>query len=241
MGRNRWLVALVAGLLLPGAAPGQEEGETALQIRQLRERVQASLGLTAEQESLLRDLRDRLQDELHSLRTKVADGDLSAAEGRSQFREALQAQRQARDEVLTPDQNALLERTRAHARDLQAAVPIPSQPERLLTNLVEALALTETQQVLWQDLISRQRAELAALREFGGVASAEDIRQLRREHRQTFETMLTLQQRDDLRRLRGEWRERREAEFRGLQQAWGVGEDPVPADELWDESDIDLR
>ena len=239
MNTHRWLAGCVAVLLLAGAAPGQEEGEQARKVRQVQERVQAALALTPEQESLLRDLRDRLQDELHSIRTKVRDGELSVFEGHSQLRDALRAQRQARDDVLTPDQKALLARGRRYARALQTAVPRPLQPEPLQTNLVEALHLTETQQLLWQDLIARQRTELAALREFGEAATPEDIRQLRREHRQVFEAMLTLQQRDDLRRLRVRWRERQQADPLYFNMGWNLGEEPLPQDERWDEPTLE--
>lgn len=223
MNTHRWLAGCVAVLLLAGAAPGQEEGEQARKVRQVQERVQAALALTPDQESLLRDLRDRLQDELYSIRSEVRDGELSAFEGRSQLRDALRAQRQARDAALTPDQKALLARARRHARALQTAVPWPLQPEPLQTNLVEALHLTETQQRLWQDLIARQRTELAALRKLGQAATAEDIRQLRQEHRQVFEAMLTPQQRDDLRRLRARWRKRQEADLLEFDMGWGSG------------------
>lgn len=231
----------VAALVLVATAGAQEETEQTRRIRHVQDRVQAALALTADQEALLRDLRDRLQDELQSIRIRVRDGDLSSYEGRLQLRGALQAQRQARDAVLSADQRALLDRARRYARGLQTAVPRPLGPEPLETNLVVALTLTETQQILWQNLIARQRAELAALEELGQAPTAGDIRQLRYEHRQAFEAMLTLVQRDELRRLRRKWHERQETDLSNFDMGWDLGEEPGLEEEFWDEPGSDLE
>jgi hypothetical protein len=235
MGRYRWLAGGAVALLLAGPASGQVETDQARQVRQVRERVQAALALTPEQADLLRALRDRLQDELQSIRARVRSGEISAYEGRSQLREALRAQRQARDEVLSPRQRDLLERARGYVRELQTAVPRPPKPEELETNLVEVLELTATQQLLWEDLIARQRAELAALRELAEAPTADDIRRWRRAHRQAFEAMLTPLQRDELRRLRRRWREQQDAHLPDFDVGWGLGEDSILGDERWDE------
>jgi len=248
---HRWLVAGALSSLLAGAALGQQfsdqqlpgqqltgqgEGEQASQIRQIQARVRAALALSAEQESLLRDLRDRLEDELYSVRLKVRDGEISPYEGRSQLREAMRAQRQARDGILSPAQRDLLERTRGYVRSLQTAVPQTLEPEPLETNLVVALELTELQQLHWQDLVARQRAELAALRELGEVPTAEDVRQLRHEHRLTFEALLTPLQREELRLLRRRWHETQAEEFGDFDMGWGLEEGAAPEAGSWDES-----
>ncbi|MFH1571371.1 MAG: hypothetical protein ABIL09_25500 [Gemmatimonadota bacterium] len=196
------VLLLLGGLQPAGAAT---DSATARQLGQLRAQTLAALALTPEQEGLLTNLRDHLQEELQRIRAAVLANEISPLQGRAQLSEAVKAQRQAREAVLTPEQRDLLAQARELARQIQLATP----EERLHllepTDLVGALHLTPRQQRAWLELANRQREELGALRRRGEVPTFGDVRRLRQEHRRAFEAMLTPTQLDQLQRLRDQW------------------------------------
>jgi hypothetical protein len=203
-----WTAVLALWLVAPSLAQMvQTETETD-ETQQLWARVRAALQLSLEQETQLRELRSRLADELESVRAQVREGEMTSESGLAQLREAMAAQRQARDEILTGEQRDLLARARRYAREAQMALVPEPQPQRPRLNLAEILELNEEQRARWQLLIQSQRAELIAMADSGLAPTGFDIRRLRREHRAVFESMLTPTQRVMLGDLRWRWQER---------------------------------
>ena len=199
---------LVGGLvlvLIGSAAQGQRADEQRARARQLRARVHRALDLAPEQQAELKSLRERLQEELISIRTQIRAGEIDAQEGRDAFRDAMRAHRGARDLVLSADQKALLERARQYAREQKLASPTERQPEPRRPRLTEQLELTEGQQAQWRALRQRQREALLALHEAGMPPGRDEIRQMREEHRQAFERLLTPEQQATLAGLRHDW------------------------------------
>lgn len=201
--------ALVGALVLAltvSAAPGQPAGEQRARASELRARVQRALNLSPEQQTELNSLRERLREELMFVRAQVQDGEIGGSEAREIFREAMRAHREARELVLSPQQRALLDRARQYARERKLALPTERQSEPRRPRLVEQLELTRDQQDQWRALRRRQREALLALQEAGIGPGRDEIRQMREDHRQAFERLLTLEQRAVLAGLRYEWR-----------------------------------
>jgi len=222
---------LLAGVVVVGlsgsVAQAQLADDRQERARQLRARVQRALNLAPQQQAELQSLRQRLEDELVSIRDRVQHGEMSALEGGDVFGEAMRAHREARDLVLSADQRALLMRAHQYATALQLALPPEPQPEPRRPSLVEQLALTRDQQAQWRALRQRQREALLALQESGIPPGREEIRQMREDHRQAFERLLTPEQGFELAELRREWEswQSREQEY-----AWPDGPEPVPED-----------
>ena len=97
--------------------------------------------------------------------------------------------------------------------------------------LVDSLELTETQRLLWLDLLQRQRA-LYAAEEASGLA---DVGGLLEEHRMAFEAMLTAEQQLKLERIRADWHGEEEAADTTGVDTEQVEDPPVAGDEeIWD-------
>ena len=224
---------LIGLLLLATLAPARpqpagERGER-FDPERFRQRVRNGLNLTETQEASLRRLRGAVEREVDEVRRQVEEGAMSPVEGRQRFRRALRAHTAGRDRILSEDQRAFLARAGEFLEERMQAAP----PGRLKPGyLVDTLELTETQQLLWLDLLQRQRARYAA-EEASGLA---DVGGLLEEHRKAFEAMLTAEQMLKLERIRADWHgeEKEAADTTGV--GTGQIEDPPVAgdEEIWD-------
>ena len=199
----RITVPTLALLLLPTVAM------TEWDVDDFQRRLHRALDLTPEQHHLLTQIRQDLADTLKVLSGSVKIGEISRYSVRERYRLALQNHRVARDTILTLWQQSLLERARNHARKRQIHGGELPEEETRYRRITEALELTLDQQWQWLDLLQRQRLEVQALRGSGHELSRQDFLRLREEHRISFDSILTEEQRLKFERIRQNWLHRR--------------------------------
>ena len=219
---------LLATLAPVRPQPAGESGER-FEPERFRQRVRNALNLTETQEAGLRGLRGAVEREVDEVRRQIEEGVMSPEEGRRRFRRALRAHTAGRDRILSADQRAFLARAGEFLEERMLEAP----PGRLKPgHLVDTLELTETQQLLWLDLLQRQRARYAA-EEASGFA---DVGGLLEKHRKAFEAVLTAEQMLKLERIRADWHGEGEeaADSTGVDTEQ-VEDPPVAGDEeIWD-------
>ena len=182
----------------------------------LRQRVHAALELTEEQEQELKELRTQLREEIEAIKSGVHDGDLTPEDGRAEYKDALRAHRATRDEILTEEQQALLQRVHRHLEEQKLSRPHDGRggrgKARRFARLSEALELSDEQKEQWRELLRQQRVAFHELRESGEGVSPEDVRRMRQQHRAAFRSILTLSQLEQLDEIRANWQERHRAQ-----------------------------
>ena len=195
-----------------------------------RERVRNALNLTKEQTEELRALRADLTEQLELLRGQVQSGELIPEDARVHYRRAMRIHRAGRDEILTEEQKALLERARRFVEEERLAGSQERKRHRLPhARLAEALELTAEQKAQWRELLQQQRQRVQELREEGEVLSRDAVGAVRERHRNAFEAILTPEQAAKLEEIRDTWRRRQEEEDAELD--FGIEEDGTAVEE----------
>ena len=192
------MAVAAAALLCSGAAkaetdrPQRDGGQTDFDMRAFRNRLHNALELSQEQVAQLRDLRVQLQVRLGDTREEVRAGNLTREERRAMVQRIMNAHRQSRDAILNPAQIALLDRAHDYLaeRRLEKRQDRPHRRHRF-ERLANALELTPEQKQEWRALLERQRAAIYSLRESDEPPTRDDVRQLRGQHKEAFEAMLT--------------------------------------------------
>ena len=181
----------------------------------------------------------RLKEEIQAIKAGVHDGDLAPDEGRAEYKDALRAHRAARDEILTEEQQALLQRVHRHLEEQKLSRPHDGRRKaRRFARLSEALELTEEQKGRWHQLLRQQRAAFQELKESEDDVSREDVRRMREQHKAAFRSILTLSQLEKLEEIRANWQERRRVHdgVDGSTSDFGFGEeegDTAIEEESW--------
>ncbi len=172
-----------------------DASQTDFDMRAFRARLHNALELSEEQITQLRDLRAQLQVRLGDTREEVREGNLSRTERRAMVRRIMNAHRQSRDAILNPDQIALLDRAHDYLaeRRLERRLDRPHRRHRF-DRLADALELNPEQRHEWRALLERQRAAIHNLRESDEAPTRDDVRQLRLQHKEAFEAILTPEQ-----------------------------------------------
>lgn len=208
-------------LLAAGAASGQPPSPA--RTDSLREdfhgRLVLALDLGDAQRQSLRDLRQRLQEELDLLRLQIAEGLISPRGGRVRYRQAIDAYGAGRDSVLTADQLALIDRARRYQRQRWLDPGQHLEP----MGLADLLYLSPEQRRQWLQLLTQLRGEVAALKKAGRPPSPDDYEVFQERHRTGFEELLTASQRVELERLElAERRRQEEQERLSLLERYGA-------------------
>lgn len=206
-----------AALLCSGPAVAETDrfpgdgNQTDFDMRAFRARLHNALELSEEQVVQLRDLRVQLQVRLGDTREEVREGNLTREKRRAMVRRIMNAHRQSRDAILNPDQIALLDRAHDYLaeRRLERRLDRPHRRHRF-ERLANALELTPEQKQQWRALLERQRAAIYSLRESDEPPTRDDVRQLRLQHKEAFEAILTPDQLTTFRDIedrRHQWRD----------------------------------
>ncbi len=167
--------------------------QTDFDMRAFRTRLHNALELSEDQVAQLRELRMQLQVRLGDTREEVREGNLTRDERRAMVRRIMNAHRQSRDAVLNPEQVALLDRAHDYLAERRLERRL-DRPHHRFERLANALELTPEQRQEWRALLERQRAAIHSLRESEEAPTRDDIRQLRLQHKQAFEAILTPEQ-----------------------------------------------
>ena len=208
-------------LLAAGAASGQPPSPA--RTDSLREdfhrRLVLALDLGDAQRQSLRNLRQRLQEELDLLRLQIEEGLISPRGGRVRYRQAIDAYGAGRDSVLTADQLALIDRARRYQRQRWLDPGQHLEP----MGLADLLYLSPEQRRQWLQLLTQLRGEVAALKKAGRPPSPDDYEVFQERHRTGFEELLTASQRVELERLElAERRRQEEQERLSLLEQYGA-------------------
>ena len=199
------LASLLVLLLAAAPAPGQlSTPPSAARSDSLREDFHRRLMLALDpgdaQREALRDLRQRLQDELDLLGLQIDEDRVTPRGGRVRYRQALDAYQAGRDSVLTADQLALIDRARRYQRERLLDPGEGAEPLRL----VDALNLSRQQRRQWLDLLERLREDVRPLTRGGRSPSPDEHERLRERYRAGFEALLNATQRLELERIEQE-------------------------------------
>jgi len=176
------------------------EGQCGLRLRG-RAGLFGALELTEEQKAQLQTLREERRAEMQQHRES---GERPTQEEMEQIRAE---HRQALEAIFTPEQLQKLEELRA-ARQEQMGERKGMRPGRWGGRkgrpgaLFGALELTEEQKAQFQTLREERRAEMQQRRESGERPTQEEMEQIRAEHRQAFEAILTPEQLEKLEELK---------------------------------------
>jgi|GEM_PF-7037806 len=212
--------------------------ETDFDMRAFRARLYDALELSEEQVVQLRELRAQLQLRLGDARQEAREGNLTRRERQAMVQHIMNAHRQSRDAILSPKQVALLDRAHAYLaeRRLERRHDRPRQGHRF-QRLSSALELTAEQRQEWRALLERQRTTIHTLRESDEPLTRDDIRQLRLQHKEAFEAMLTPRQLAVFRDIEDR-RHRRRADLDGTVDEFPeLSDDPATSvgDKSWGE------
>ncbi len=188
------LVALILGM---GVMTRMEAGEGEARKGHMRKRLWSALNLSETQQQELQAQRAEFKQTLRDIRGQVEAGSLTPEEGRAQVQTTRQAHGAARDEILTEEQKALLERTKKHIKKR--------------AGLLKALDLSAEQEAQLRELRQQSREQRQQWRASDQPPSPEERERFRREHREAFEAILTDAQRDELTALRQARHDRRRA------------------------------
>ena len=155
-------------------------------MAQLSGRLQNALELDEQGQVQLQLLRVALREQLRQIRAEVEAGTLSRDEARWQTKTALAEHRQDRSILLSPEQNANLERAYNHLKK--------ERQGRNRRHLIDELALSEFQEEQLRLLLQQQRQEWQTLTQAVVPPTKAQLLALRQAQRVAFEHLLSEEQ-----------------------------------------------
>lgn len=208
MSRARYIVVLLTATLVSLAASGQasqapanEQSNSATSAQDTRDRVATHLdrmarrlNLTEEQKAQITPI---LQDQVAQARAIRHDASLTPEQKRGKLRLLRDSSRAEVESVLTPEQVARMPRPGA---------------ARGMARIARRLDLSAEQKAKIRPLLVQQHKEVRAIREDSALSAQqkkERVREVRKSTHQQILALLTPQQQQELKDMRGRWHERR--------------------------------
>ncbi len=213
----RLFIPLTVFLLALGTAQAGERVE-----RNLRQRLHDALNLSVEQKTQLQQLRVDFRQQLQALRAQVQAGELKRQDAREQVHTLRQTHRDARNQILTQEQQALVERAHQHIKEQREANGDgdmgPNDRKRhhqRRARILNALDLSDEQKAQLRELRQENRQQLKALHEAGQRPTAEQRQEMAEARRTAFEAILTADQLEQLNAIRARLKEARHGQGDG--------------------------